>query len=232
MKAIGSRMAEHVQLAASKAKSQASKRDEDKSLSAGAWLGMGMIAALAIYSIAMLVFEWNHSQDEVRIYLSDIIGEERFYAVNTTICVTLLASTALLFIVALRLLGPVALLNTVRLFFVSQILVFGYLAFDDRFRVHEWLGEKLETADHYYLLLVAAAEFLFLLTIGRSQIQRGKSRLWLTLAAAFFVLMIGVDALAPEDGFLRLSIEDLAKTWGCFFSFSLLGSKSRCQYVH
>ncbi|MCG8449621.1 MAG: hypothetical protein MI725_08585 [Pirellulales bacterium] len=212
-------MSHPIQLSAHAVTKRASRRGLRNQHSMGWILGAGAIVVLALYSAVLLAIEWNHSQEYVREFFSDIIGPERFYAINTTLCVFLLGATALLFLVCLQVAQQDGATDKTRLFYISQVVVFAYLGFDDRFRVHEWLGEKLGTADHYYLMLVAVAEFVLLITIGRERLWLGNSRLWLLLATVCFVVMIGVDALAPHDGFMRLSIEDLAKTWGCFFFF-------------
>ena len=176
------------------------------------------VLGLSLYSIALLCTEWTTSQEHVRNYFTDISGPVRFYAVNTSLSVFLLWATALLFVVCLKCTESTTGWSRLRLFYISQVLVFAFLGFDDRFGVHEWIGHKLDVADHYSLILIAVFQTACLLTLGR-WLLRGRTISYLVLAAASFTVMLAVDALAPHDGFLRLSIEDLAKVWGAFFFF-------------
>ena len=52
---------------------------------------------LAVYSVVLIVIEWQTSQPYVRQFFTDIKGDVFFYAINTTFSVFLLWATALLF---------------------------------------------------------------------------------------------------------------------------------------
>ena len=92
---------------------------------------------LALYSAALIVVELRTSQDFVRNYFTDIEGPVPFFAVNTTISVFLLWSTALMFVVCLATIDGVSNETRIRWFFISQVVVFAYLGFDDRFIYEE-----------------------------------------------------------------------------------------------
>jgi hypothetical protein len=107
-------------------------------------------------------------------------------------------------------------------FYISQCLVFFYLALDDRFRIHERLGSLLSIGDHWILLLVGIAELACLALLGGRELLSGRPARFLALGAALSALMLVFDALVPHDMVLRLSIEDISKVWAgvSFFAFS------------
>ncbi len=181
-------------------------------------LGLGVFAFLAVYSVAILVTEWRTSQDHIRNYLDDISGDVTFYLVNTSLSVFLLGATALMFVVTLRCTPTDE--RTFRWFLWSQAAVFAFLALDDRFQVHEKTAAKLgDVPDHFVLLVVAAAEVVFLVLWAPRSLLREPPGRWFVAGGIGFVVMLGIDALAPEDGRLRLSFEDLTKTWAAWLLF-------------
>ena len=98
---------------------------------------------LTIYCIILISLEIHVSQDFVRNFFTDIKGDIPFYAVNTSLSVFLLAATSLIFIVNLATLPQNKKTpNTIR-FYRSQIILFAFLACDDRFLIHEYLGHLL-----------------------------------------------------------------------------------------
>lgn len=177
------------------------------------------LALLAIYSCVLIGVELTTSQDYVRNYFSDVEGPVPFYAINTTLSVCLLWGTALLFAVCVTCTECRHGTGWLRYFFASQALVFGYLALDDRFKVHERVAFRLGIGDHFILLAVAVFQVLCLLSAWPTLSARAKR--YLLGGASLFVLMLFFDACVPHDMVLRLSIEDLAKTWAtvCFFLF-------------
>lgn len=177
-------------------------------------------ALLAIYSVVLAGLELRTSQDHVRPYFSDIEGDVMFHAVNTTLSVALLGGAALLLLFAgfsRRGAGEGA-----RAFLLGQAAMFGLLAFDDRFQLHERLGYRLGIGDHYVMLVWAAAELGLLLLFWRPRHVTRRMTALFGAGAGLFAVMLGFDALVPHDMVLRLSIEDLAKTWGAamFFAFA------------
>ena len=180
-------------------------------------LRMGLIM-LSIYSAVLIMIEVWISQDFARNFFTDITGPVRFYAINTTISVFLLWSTALIFAIIVCLEDSKQKRDD-RNFYLSQILIFAFLGFDDRFLVHEWLGVVLGFNDALILLSVGIMEVVLLLTLGNLRQQRKRTRYYIYLAAFFFILMIVIDGLLPREIVPRLSIEDLAKTWAAAFLF-------------
>lgn len=179
---------------------------------------MACFAVLITYTVVLLCVEWNTSQDYVRNYLSDIEGPVPFYGVNTTLSVALLWGTALLFAVCATCISDAPDSWTLRLFFLSQLAVFAYLGLDDRFKLHERVAWRLGIPDHYILIVVALIEVTMLATVGR-KVLKGRAGTCLLIASALFGFMLYVDACLPHDMRMRLSIEDLAKTWASFFFF-------------
>ncbi len=175
------------------------------------------VTLLAFYSAALIGIELATSQEFVRHFVTDITGPVPFYAVNTTLSVFLLWAASLLFLNAAGIGVRPDDDRPATWWLVSQFLVFAWLGCDDRFLFHETAAFWLGIGDHYVLASVGALEGLLLAFAW--------SRNWLTrpvilslgIAGVLFVLMLGVDAKAPHDLRLRLSIEDAAKTCACFF---------------
>jgi len=176
-----------------------------------------LFVGLAVYTAFLVIVELSTSQDFVRHFFTDIEGPVPFFAVNTTLSVFLLWSTALLFLVCFAILGEGVVPLRVRWFYASQVAVFAFLGFDDRFKVHERLGEWFDMGDHYVLVAVAVAQCGFLTILGGRTVLHGAALKCLGLASVLFALMLVVDARFPHDLTLRLSLEDLAKTWACLF---------------
>jgi hypothetical protein len=53
----------------------------------------------------------------------------------------------------------------------------------------------------------------------RSQWDSPAARRWLLGVTLSFLVMTVVDGVVPAERVLRLSVEDLSKTWGGFFLF-------------
>jgi hypothetical protein len=177
-----------------------------------------LFVCLAIYSVSLIAVEVCTSQDYVRHYFSDITGPVPFFAINTTLSVFLLWGTALLFGVCIAATPATPAFRSRRLFFLSQVAVFAYLGFDDRFMFHETIGKWFDVADHYILGLVATAQAVLVATLARENIPQ---KAWHRLGAAvgLFFVMLFFDAIVPHDMLLRLTVEDVAKTWACVFFF-------------
>lgn len=176
-------------------------------------------ALVALYSAALLLLEWRTTQQEVRPYFTDLEGPVLFYGVNTTLSVALLWGTGLLCTVALFLRGEERpWLSRGGRFLLSQIAFFAALGLDDRFMIHERMGGIVGFNDAWLLLATGVAELLLLLWY-RSQWNSPAARRWLLGAALSFGVMTVVDGLIPAERVLRLSVEDLSKTWSGFFLF-------------
>ena len=189
------------------------------------WLG---IAILVLYSAVLLFVEATGTQQDVRPFFSDIPrpSQPALLGINTTRTAFLLCSTALVFTISLLLGQRRGLAAKTRFFYGSQVLVFLYLAVDERFMVHESIGNTLHIADWWALLAVGAAEACLVLWCGELRDRSVWTRIHLGVGIGFFVLMLLLDMLTPQDGTLRLSAEDLSKTWGAtfllFFAFGHL----------
>ena len=184
--------------------------------------GILVAIALAVYSLVLIGVELTTSQDFVRHYFTDIEGPVLFYAVNTTLSVTLLWATALLFLVGVACTTGLPGRSRLCWFFASQAAMFAWLGFDDRFKFHEHVAWRLDIGDHFILLSLAMLEGLLLFLLGRSEILGRGPRRFLLGGVGLFVLMIFFDACVPHDMVLRLSLEDLTKTWAnvCFCGFA------------
>lgn len=175
---------------------------------------------LPVYSAALLWTELRTSQAYVRQFFTDIEGDVLFYAVNTSLSIFLLAGAGLLLIFA-ALTGNVGGTGRARPFLLSQGAMFALLAFDDRFQLHERIGYRLGIGDHFVMLGWAVAELVLLVLFCRPRHLTIKMAAFFAAGTFCFGLMMVFDALMPSGMVLRLSIEDLAKTWGAamFFAF-------------
>lgn len=173
------------------------------------------------YSVAMLVIDGWKGQGVARHFFSEIIsGDVPFYGINTTLCMSLLWGSALVFLLLALLLDRCGQDRTSEFWFcVSQVVILGWLGFDDRFQIHEQLGVLTGVKDEIFLLIPAVLEGLALLGPGRFLQMSWRHRLPLMAAGGFFMVMVAVDVFMPQDAMFRLSIEDLCKAWGCFFIF-------------
>ncbi|MGL5835867.1 MAG: hypothetical protein ACRC1Z_21950 [Waterburya sp.] len=185
-----------------------------KKLYARLWLLL-----LVAYSVILMFVEIKTSQDFVRNFFTDIEGSVPFYAINTTLTIFLLWATSLMFMVNLALLA-IEKINTSQVFFYrSQACFFCYLGFDERFLVHESIGYFLGINDALVILGLGIIELIFIASWGNYQKWSNATRFYLLEAAICFGLMVIIDGAFPQDMVLRLSLEDLAKTWANVFLF-------------
>ncbi|MFM2312513.1 MAG: hypothetical protein RLZZ04_1789 [Cyanobacteriota bacterium] len=174
---------------------------------------------LITYSIVLMFVEIKTSQDFVRNFFADIQGDVPFYAVNTTLTVFLLWATSLMFQVNLAL-SPIEKINASQVnFYRSQACFFCYLGFDERFLIHEKIGYVLGINDALIILGLGIIELVFIASWGNYQKWSNTTRSDLLRAAICFSLMVVMDGAFPQDMVLRLSLEDLAKTWANVFLF-------------
>jgi len=188
-----------------------------------------LFTLLAVYSLVLIGIESCTSQDFVRNFVCDVEGPVPFYAVNTTLSVFLLWATALLFGVCWACVRDRPEMRRDALFYLSQVVVFAGLGIDDRFKLHEHLAWRLGIADHFLLVAAGVVEVLLLVTLGRQLVFRRRPMKWLAAAAVCFLIMTFFDAVYPHDAFLRLSLEDIAKTWSgvffCLFAWRLMAER-------
>lgn len=176
---------------------------------------------LSIYSAILLAIEFKTSQDYVRQFFTDIEGDAMFFAVNTTASVSLLLGTSMLLMFAALAVGAKKQPEA-RPFLVSQSLMFGLLAFDDRFQLHERIAYRVDIADHYVMAVWALLEITAIIAFLQLRHASIQMTLLFLFGCGFFAIMMGFDALVPHNMLMRLSIEDLAKTWAAamFFGFA------------
>lgn len=141
----------------------------------------------------------------------------RLFGVYTTLSATLLWASGLYFAIALSFSNESTEPKSI-LFLGSRVAVFGYLGPDDRIQAHEWIALKISThsyyvGDNYILLTVGLLEIGSLWFLGRRYLFKLNVFILLALAASLFVIMIVFDAAMPQDMMLRLTIEDLCKSW-------------------
>jgi hypothetical protein len=181
---------------------------------------------LAVYSFTLMVIEWQTSQDFVRQFVTDI-GEDKilFYGINTTLSVFLLWATALLFGICLLCVNKIKERKDY-LFYLSQVIMFAYLGFDDRFLIHERIGALLGRNDAYLILGLGLIEIGLLVWLGNLRQKTKAARVFLYSAAVFFAIMVVIDAKFPSQMLLRLSLEDITKLWAdiclALFAYEIL----------
>jgi hypothetical protein len=178
-----------------------------------------LFAGFVAYSATLLLIEWKTSQNYVRNFFTDIQGPVQFYAVNTTLSVFLLWSAALILGVCIVVAKTMPGFERRRRFYLAQALVFAYLGLDDRFMLHEWVGAQLNTQDHYLLMAVGAFNVLAIAFLADREAFAGLPGRFFALAVGFSTVMLVIDAKFPGEMVLRLSLEDLSKTWGALFFF-------------
>jgi hypothetical protein len=172
---------------------------------------------LIVYSLTLIITQVNTSEDYVRQYFTDIKGDVAFYAVNTSISAFLLAATGLVFVLCIPIMNEKTLASE-RIFIYTQIFVFFYLAIDDRFQIHDAKG--LPFRGEYLFLLVGFIEGVVLLFYAKILEQDWKIKRPLFVAAVLFCIMFVIDIYGDKMHlYLRLSFEDLCKTWANVFFF-------------
>ncbi|MBW1712141.1 MAG: hypothetical protein JRJ59_03235 [Deltaproteobacteria bacterium] len=177
--------------------------------------GLGLIA----YSASLIISELVVSQQFVRHFFTDIKGPVPFYAINTTLSVFLLWSTGLIFAVCLAATEDRLQSKTERRFYLSQVLLFFALGFDDRFLIHEHLGGILHLNDALIIGAYGIAEIFLLFALGNLRQRTSQTRRYLLAAGLLFGAMVIIDGFFPREMVPRLSLEDLAKTWSTVFLF-------------
>ena len=172
---------------------------------------------LIVYTITLFYIEEHTSQQFVRNFFTDIKGPVFFYAINTSLSVFLLWSTALIFAVCLLCIEP-RQVQPEKSFYFSQIGLFWWLGCDDRFLIHEHLSHW-GISEIYIMLSLSLLELYFLITLGQLNKQPPSAIFYLGLGAIFTGIMMVIDTFMPAQMMLRLSAEDLSKLWGTFFLF-------------
>ncbi|MDM8559977.1 hypothetical protein [Candidatus Parabeggiatoa sp. HSG14] len=173
---------------------------------------ISLFLIVAVYSLILMAIEWKTSQQFVRQFVTDIEGKVFFYAINTTFSVFLLWATALIFGICLLCIDKVQQRRDY-FFYISQIIMFTYLGFDERFLIHETIGLWLGRNDAYLVLGLGFVEIGLLVGFGNLHQKTVAARYFLYTAAVFFAMMVIIDAKFPSQMVLRLSFEELTKLW-------------------
>ena len=181
---------------------------------------------LVLYSILILFVEYRSGQEAVRYYLTDIQGPRPFYAINTSLSALFLALTSFAFLLSARCLVGDKFSEKRRVFYISQFLIFAYLAIDERFMFHEHMGSLIGINGDYTIISLGIVEAVIFFTLGKFMELPKQNKLYLAFAASFFLIMVINDRLIPATVFWRLSIEDLSKMWSglflCLFAWKTL----------
>lgn len=178
------------------------------------------VPVILIYSALICVLEFNYGQDYARHYLTDAKGPVLFYGIHTIITTVLLCIISYNFILCYFFAQKTKRDGLeFKWFFISQSLVFLYLAIDDRFMLHERIAYVLGISDAIPLLVLAIIEAVLLVYYKQISLGAIKWNSAIILGSICFSIMIIIDTFAPLNGILRLSFEDLFKLWGIFFLF-------------
>jgi hypothetical protein len=182
-------------------------------------------SALGVYTLAVAAVEFFVSSKCVRYFLTDIIsaspdyGHLPLYAVNTTLSVFFLWAGSVLFLMARACLKPAEHGGKEEIFLASQMIMFFYLGFDDRFMLHEGLSDTVGLKDWLFFGVLGGLEAVFLLRYGKIFSRSRKALIDIVLAGFFFSIMFAVDIVTPYNMKMHLSIEDLSKLWSAVFLF-------------
>jgi hypothetical protein len=175
------------------------------------------IFLLIIYSIFIIANELLFGQQHVREYLTDIKGDVILFGINTTLTTLFLVLIAYNFFLCA--INYKKSENSFLLFFILQTSIFLYLAIDERFMIHERIGGYLRLNDAYLLASIGLFELIILYHFKELNWQKTVKSYALYLGGMFFGIMVLIDAFGAKYAELRLSFEDLSKTWAIFFLF-------------
>lgn len=170
-----------------------------------------LLLCVALYGLTLVGLELSGHRDLTRQICNDVVGPSRVYALNTSLCAGLLGGAALLLLFA----ASVAESSLDRRYFRLQAALFGYLAMDDRFLLHETLGRVLRIDDALIILALGVVQLVLLATLARLRTRSAAARACLWGAGASFGLMVAADFWDEQlAAWPRLTIEDGAKAWG------------------
>lgn len=175
------------------------------------------ILLLIIYSIFIITNEFLFGQSHVREYLTDIKGDVILFGINTTL--TTLFSVLIAYNFFLCIVNYKKSEKSFLPFLVIQTALFLYLAIDERFMIHEKIGDYLGFNDAILLASIGLFELIILYHYKELNWQKTVKSYTLYLGGLFFGIMILIDAFGDTNGKLRLSFEDLSKIWAIFFLY-------------
>lgn len=181
------------------------------------WLLLGV---MIMYTLGILILSLINFEGWVMPLYEDIYGPSYLFALNTTLTMFFLWASAILFIVNVMVESMLENRTRKIIFYLSQTIIFFYLGFDDRFRIHEGIGDILFFDDAYVIIILGIIEFLILVfyeKILRQPLIRWR---YLLIAGILFVIMAVADLKSlplEEYGINDTLIEDIPKTWAGFF---------------
>jgi hypothetical protein len=187
------------------------------------------------YTILFLALNISCSQEQISYYFADISGPVIFYAVNTTFSVLLLWSTGLIFFLCFI----IEIETTKELrriaFYFSQIIVFWFLAADQRFMLHDFLGEAFQIHKAYILLFWGCLEGLALTWSESFHKASLLAKFNIFIGAFLFFCMFLVSAFIPPDVIMFETTKDMLKIWSSLFillfSFSFFIVQVKEKYL-
>jgi len=165
-----------------------------------------------------MALEARTSQNYVRNYFADIEGPRPLFAINTSLSCSLLGGGALLLVFVVTCARQLHLKTT--LFLWAQSAMLAFLSFDDRFQVHERLGKRIGIDDSLIIAAWGVLEAGLLLSLARRVDIPLRSAVYVAIGVVFYAVMLGCDGLLASDMPMRLSIEDLSKSWACAMFFA------------
>lgn len=196
-------------------------------------------AGLFLYSITLLWIEATTSQDYVRRYFTDIGQPEKagyfaapdglttFYAVNTSLSAFLLGAAGILLLFAAF--ADARNWSRQALLYAAQGALFLWMAADERFMLHERIGAAIGVRSTLVLAAAVLINAVLYAALFRPSYFSGRMVRRLIAGAGLFLVMMIFDLLLPHAMPLRLSLEDLAKTWAgfAFLLFAWEGARFR-----
>jgi hypothetical protein len=187
------------------------------------------------YTSFFLALNIHCTQEQMSYYFADITGPVMFYAVNTTLSVLLLWGTGLIFLLCFFIETETTRDLRRIAFYFSQIIVFWFLAFDDRFGLHEYLGSAFQIHKAYILLFWGCLEGIALTWSESFHKSSLAAKFNIILAAFLFFCMFLVSALVPPEVIMFETVKDMLKIWSSLFiilfSFSLFVDQVRTKYL-
>jgi hypothetical protein len=179
-----------------------------------------LFLVLILYSSFIVLTEFFQGQDAVRHYVTDIKGEAPFHGVNTTLTTIILVLTAYNFGLSfLKLNSDTKKHNKTLLFAATQFFIFLILAFDERFMLHESIGDYFGRGYSLFHMVIALIELGVFMYCKQIKWPETKGDYYLIIGGFLFVIMTIIDSFGASRGLMRLSLEDISKFWAIAFLF-------------
>jgi len=170
------------------------------------------LALLGVYTVAVPCVEPLLRTTAVESPLRALAG------INTTLCLFLAWGTALIHAIGLMT-ASAEERGAERWFFVSQVVVFGYLGAYDRFLLGASSASLLGGGADAVLLALVVVEMALLLTLGRVTRRPADQQRKVGGAAALFGLLLPIGLGVARPAPFVASVAGLAKTWALAWLF-------------